>query len=58
MIGLIGRARKEVTPALLTVFADALGIPAGDLAALAGMSPPEGNEIPPGGPSGRFSLMT
>jgi hypothetical protein len=45
-IGLIGHARKEVTPALMTVFAAALGIPAGDLAALAGMSPAEGGEIP------------
>ena len=30
----------------MTVFAAAVGIPAGDLAALAGTSPPAGNEIP------------
>jgi hypothetical protein len=45
-IGLIGRGRKDVTPDLVTVFAAAVGIPAGDLAALAGIDPSAGNEIP------------
>jgi hypothetical protein len=39
-VGLVGRGRKEVTPALVTVFAGALGIPAGDLAAIGGMRLP------------------
>jgi hypothetical protein len=39
-IGLVGRGRKEVTPALVTVFAATLGIPAADLAALGGMRLP------------------
>lgn len=44
-VGMVGRGRKEVTAALLPVFAAALGIPAGALAALGGMSPPENGEI-------------
>jgi hypothetical protein len=45
-IGLVGRGRKEVTPVLVTVFAAALGIPAGDLAAIGGMRLPADPEIP------------
>jgi len=45
-VGLVGRGRKEVTPALVTVFAAALGIPAGDLAAIGGMRLPADPEIP------------
>lgn len=44
-IGLIGRAHKEVTPALVTIFATALAIPAGDLAVLVGMRPMVGNGV-------------
>ena len=44
-VGVVGRGRKEVAPAILPVFAAALGIPAGDLAALGGMSPPETGEV-------------
>jgi hypothetical protein len=36
-VGVVGRGCREVTPALVTVFAAALGIPAGDLAAIGGM---------------------
>jgi hypothetical protein len=39
-VGLVGRGRKEVKATLVPVFAAALGIPAGDLAALGSMSPP------------------
>ena len=45
-VGLVGRGRKKVTPDLQAVFAAALGIPAGGLAALGGMSVPEGDEVP------------
>ena len=38
----LGRGRKEVTPALMTVFAAALGIAAGDLAAIGGLLPARG----------------
>jgi hypothetical protein len=44
-VGLVGRGRKEVTPALVTVFAAALGIPACDLAAIGGMRLPADPEI-------------
>jgi len=40
--GQVGRGHKEVTPAVLPVFAAALGLPAGDLAVLAGMNLPQG----------------
>jgi hypothetical protein len=39
-VGLIGRGRQDVTPALVAVFAAALGIPAGDLAAIGGIHQP------------------
>jgi hypothetical protein len=45
-VGLVGRGRKEVTPALAAVFAAALGIGAGDLAAVGGMRMPVDPEIP------------
>jgi hypothetical protein len=45
-VGLVGRGRKEVTPALATVFAAALGIAAGHLAAIGGMRLPADSEIP------------
>lgn len=45
-LGLVGRGRKEVTPALATVFAAALGIAAGDLAAIGGMRLPADPELP------------
>jgi hypothetical protein len=45
-VGLVGRGRKEVTPALAAVFAAALGIAAGDLAAIGGMRLPADAEIP------------
>lgn len=45
-IGLVGRGRKEVTPDLVTVFAAALGIGAGDLAAIGGMPLPAEPGIP------------
>jgi hypothetical protein len=45
-VGLVGRGRKEVTPALATVFAAALGIPASDLAAIGGLRLPADPEIP------------
>lgn len=45
-VGLVGRGRKEVTPALVTVFAATLGIPAGDLAAIGGLRLPADPEIP------------
>jgi hypothetical protein len=48
--------RGFVTPDLVTVFAAAVGIPAGDLAALAGIDPPAGNEIPLGG-QGPFGMI-
>ena len=44
-LGLVGRGRKEVTPDLVTVFAAALGIPPGDLAAIGGMRLPADPEI-------------
>lgn len=40
-IGIVGHNRKELTPELLADFATLLGIPAGDLAALAGIEPPD-----------------
>jgi hypothetical protein len=45
-VGLVGRGRKEVTPALATVFAAALGIAASDLAAIGGIRLPADSEIP------------
>jgi hypothetical protein len=45
-VGLVGRGRKEVTPALAAVFAAALGIAAGDLAAIGGIRLPADPEIP------------
>jgi DNA-binding CsgD family transcriptional regulator len=45
-VGLVGRGRKEVTPALVTVFAAALGIPAADLAAIGGIRLPTKAQIP------------
>jgi hypothetical protein len=45
-VGLVGRGRKEVTPALAAVFAAALGIAAGDLTAIGGMRLPADPEIP------------
>jgi hypothetical protein len=45
-VGLVGRGRKEVTPALAAVFAAALGIAAGDLAAIGGLRLPADPEIP------------
>jgi hypothetical protein len=44
-IGLVGRGRKEVTSGLVPVFAAALGITAGDLAAIGGMRLPADPEI-------------
>jgi len=44
-VGQIGRRRKELTPALLALFAAALGIAPGDLAALAGRPSPPGDAI-------------
>jgi hypothetical protein len=44
-VGAVGRGHKKVSAALLHVFAAALGIPAGDLAALGGMTPPGTGEI-------------
>ena len=45
-VGLVGRGRKEVTPALAAVFAAALGMAAGDLAAIGCMRLPADPEIP------------
>ncbi len=45
-VGLVGRGRKEVTPALVTVFAAALGIPAADLATVGSMRLPAQGQIP------------
>jgi hypothetical protein len=44
-VGAVGRGHKDVSAALVPVFAAALGIPAGDLAALGGMTPPGIGEI-------------
>lgn len=41
-IGVVGGGRMEVTPDRLAKFATVLGVPAGDLAALAGIRQPEG----------------
>jgi hypothetical protein len=57
-VGQVGRGRKEVTPALLTVFAAALGIPAGDLAAIGGMHLPTEPEIPLNPSSDAISRLT
>jgi hypothetical protein len=45
-VGQVGRGCKEVTPALVPVFAAALGIAAADLAAIGGMRLPAEAEIP------------
>ena len=57
-VGLVGRGRKEVTPALTTVFAAALGIAAGDLAAIGGMRLPADSEIPLNPSAGAMAELT
>jgi hypothetical protein len=57
-VGLAGCGRKEVTPALVTVFAAALGIAAGDLAAIGGMRLPADPEIPLNPSADAFAELT
>jgi hypothetical protein len=57
-VGLVGRGRKEVTPALVTVFAAALGIPAADLAAIGGMRLPAEAQIPLNPSAGAMAELT
>ncbi|WP_406472604.1 hypothetical protein [Streptomyces sp. NBC_01615] len=47
--GMVGHGRKELTPDLLADFATVLGIPADDLAVLAGIDLPDG--APPQNPA-------
>lgn len=57
-IGLVGRGRKEVTPALVTVFAAALGIPAADLAAPGAVHLPATTQIPLNPSAGAMAELT
>lgn len=57
-VGLVGRGRKEVTPALVAVFAAALGIPAGDLAAIGGIGLPADPGMPLSPSAGAMAELT